>query len=288
MGTSNPFGGQRGGTLTPSWLGGGEEAPAGPDSGQNGGDEAGNDNPPPAPPDRPPPEPIDGNHFQTPRTNFTSYAGSGGSDRRKLGRAVSSYVSSAGGSKAAAQRMGTSRSAGASLANFLSMARTEGVGEALRQLNLESLAGQPIEEIFIGLTDYVCPKNGTIDESIARSAFIETIADLAELGIQDMDALTEAQVQTVMEHYAAHAIEARICNDIGTKINFAPDSVQQAEMAQEVLHDFILRGVSDAYEQAKTEFNDLTSEKTLEFVEHIYEEAFGILQSLADAEAERS
>ena len=286
MGTSSSFGGQRGGSLTPSWLGGDSPAPP-PGPGQDGGNAPGNDNAPPAPPERVAPAPIAGNHFQTPRTNFTSFAGSGGSDRRKLGRAVSRYVSSSGSSRQAAQRMGKARTAGGALANFLSTARSEGVGEALRKLNLGNLAGQSIEDIFLGLTDYVCPKNGTIDEGIARSAFIETIADLAEIGLTDMDALTEAQVQTVMEHYASHAIEARLCNDIGTKIVFAPDTVQDVVQVQEMLHDFILRGVSDAYERVNAEFDGLTPERSLEFVEHVYEEAFSILQSLAEEEAKK-
>ena len=77
--------------------------------------------------------------------------------------------------------MGSSLQTGAGLVRFLNDAAANGVREALRTLNLEGLAGRPIEEIFAGLSDYICPEGGSIDEGIARDAFIETIGDLAAL-----------------------------------------------------------------------------------------------------------
>ena len=38
----------------------------------------------------------------------------------------------------------------------------------------------------------------------------------------DLDALSPDQMQTVFELYATRAIEARLCNDIGTKLVTAP------------------------------------------------------------------
>ena len=126
MGTSTAYGGPGGGTpLVPSWLGGadGGEAPAAP-----AGTGAGPDGQPPAdggappvPPNRLPiPRTADPQRFSGARNCFTRFAGSGGTDRANLGRAVSRYVStSAGGARQAAQRMGASRSAGARLLGFL-------------------------------------------------------------------------------------------------------------------------------------------------------------------------
>lgn len=292
MGTSNSYGGQQGGALIPSWLGGGDadssdDAAGQPSDGNSGDGDGGPPDIPPAPPPRPVPAPISRTQFQMPRTNFTGFAKSGGSDRAKLGRAISGYVSSsAGGSRQAAERMGSSRTASARLAGFLSSARSHGVHEALRALQLEKLAGRPIEEIFLGLADYICPEGGTIDEGIARNAFIEAIVDLAEFGITDLDSLTVDQMQTVLELYATHAIEARLCNDIGTKINIAPANIQAFEHVQAALHDFIFRGVSDALTQARAGLEALTPDRTLQFVGHIYERAFSILQTLGEQEAE--
>lgn len=287
MGTSSAFGGQGGGTpLVPSWLGNEGSPPAAPDRAvpPDSAPPAG----PPEPPARPPiPPTADPIRFSTARNNFSRFARSGGDDRRALGRAVSHYVgSSSGGARTAAARMGSARGAGSRLLGFLSDAATRGATEALRTLNLAALAGRPIEEIFLGLADCVCPDGGTIDEGIAREAFIETIADLAGAGITDLDGLTSDQMQTVFELYATNAIEARLCNDIGAKTVVLPADSRQTARVQAQLNDFIRRGVADALTAASAAAAVLTPDRVLAFVESIYEQAFGILQIMGDAAAE--
>lgn len=296
MGTSSAFGGQGGGTpLVPSWLGDDGAPPAAPDGtppdgAPPDGTPADGAPPaaPPAPPARPPIPPVaDPTRFSAARNNFSRFAGSGGSDHRSLGRAVSHYVgSSSGGARSAAARMGSARGAGSRLLGFLSDAVSRGVTEALRALNLGALAGRPIEEIFLGLADYVCPDGGSIDEGIAREAFIETITDLAGAGITDLDGLTADQMQTVFELYATNAIEARLCNDIGAKTITLPSNSREAARVQAQLNDFIRRGVADALTAARATMAALTPDRVLQFVGRIYEQAFGILQIIGDAEAE--
>jgi hypothetical protein len=172
MGTSSAFGGQGGGTpLVPSWLGDGGAPPAAPDGNPTDGGSpnaltphAPADGPPlpgasPPPPARPPIPAVTGpSRFSAARNNFSRFSGSGGSDRRSLGRAVSHYVGSAsGGARTAAARMGSARGAGSRLLGFLSDAVARGATEALRALNLGALAGRPIEEIFLGLAELCVP-----------------------------------------------------------------------------------------------------------------------------------
>ncbi len=183
--------------------------------------------------------------------------------------------------------MGASRTTSAGLLNFLSSAAANGTREALRTLKLESLAGRPIQEIFLGLADYICPDGGTVDEGIAREAFIETIADLTEAGITDLDALTLDQIQTIFELYATNAIEARLCNDIGANAVTFPDDVHDALRVESQLHDFIYRSVADALTAARDGLQNLTPDRVLGFVTRVYEQAFGILQSLGEAEADK-
>lgn len=292
MGTSNTYPGPGDKTpLVPSWLGSGGPAPPPPTPSP----------PPPVPNNQPvpmptppvlPPIPIAAaaHRFLTARNNFSRYASSDGTNRKSLGRAMSNYVSrAAGGSHTAAQRMGASRTAGANLLNFLSGAAANGPREALRSLNLQSLAGRPIEDVFLGLMDYVCEgqDGGTLDEGIAREAFIETITDLAENGITDLDTLTPEQMQTIFELYAAHAIEARLCNDIGTKAITLPSDPTQAATVQEQLLDFIRGSVADALVTAQINMQTLTPERVLGIVTDVYERAFGVLQSMGEAELDR-
>jgi Glu-tRNA(Gln) amidotransferase subunit E-like FAD-binding protein len=180
--------------------------------------------------------------------------------------------------------MGASRRAGGSLVSFLNNAQTNGAPTALRSLDLDALAGRPVEDIFLGLVDYICPEGGSIDDAIARDAFIETIADLSEAGISDIDSLTAAQVQTVLELYATHAIEARICNDIGAKLVQMPADPTAALRVQQQLNDFIRRGVSDAVTRLGTAPQSLTADQTSRFMTDVYQAAFDALETLGDAE----
>ncbi len=287
MGTSTAYGGPGGGTpLVPSWLG---ESPATGEGWEANGVAPADGVSPPVAPNRPAiPASADPQRFSGARNSFTRFAGSGGTDRASLGRAVSRYVStSSGGARQAAQRMGASRGAGARLLGFLADAQTRGVREALRSLDLESLAGRPIAEIFVGLADYICPGAGTVDEGIAREAYIETIIELTTEGLTDLSTFTPDQMQTVFELYATHAIEARICNDIGTKAVTMPTSAQAAHRVEAQLRDFIRGGVSDALTRARRDSPHLTPERIQSFVDTVYESAFAILQSLGDAEADQ-
>ncbi|MBI5942479.1 MAG: hypothetical protein HY859_18885 [Caulobacterales bacterium] len=286
MGTSNAYGGPGGGTpLIPSWLE--PDTPSAPPA-------APADDAPPPPDGAPPPTmpalpaAAPAGRFTAPRTSFTKFAASGGRDRVNLGRAVSGYVSgSSGGARQAARRMGSSRGATAGLVNFLADAANRGVREALRSLNLDALAGRPIEEVFIGLMEHICPQGGSVDEGIARDAFIETIAELAEHGVTDLDSLTADQVQTVFELYATHAIEARLCNDVGTKAITMPANAAEAQSVQDQLHDFIQRGVADALAGVGEALRDLSPDRTQALVDNVYQSAFEILQTMGEGEAAR-
>lgn len=290
MGTSSAFGGQRGSTpLIPSWLGSEGAPSAAPDGAElPDGESPKNATDGLRPPARPPmPVVADSNRFSAARNNFSRFAGSGGDDRKALGRAVSHYVrSTSGGPRSAAARMGSARGAGGRLLGFLSDVVARGAEESLQTLNLGALAGRPIEQIFLGMVDYVCPDGGTIDEGIAREAFIETITDLAGAGITDLDGLTSDQMQTVFELYATNAIEARLCNDIGTKTVTFPSDTRHAARVQAQLNDFIRRGVADALTRAQAAASALTPDRVFAFVGGIYEQAFAILQLMGDAEAD--
>lgn len=291
MGTSSAFGGAGGGTpLVPSWVDDGGAPPAAPNPAAPAPAAPAPGAAPAAPAVRPAPTAAPGGsrRFSDARRNFSAFTGSSGSDRRSLGRAVGQYVSrSSGGAVNAARRMGSSRASAARLAGFFGDVRRDGLAETLRALDLGALAGQSIERVFAGLADYICPEGGSIDEGIAREAFIETAADLAAAGIHDMDALTPAQMQTVFELYAAHSIEARICNDIGTRMVTLPSNPAAAERVQAQLHEFILRGVSDAIGAIGIDVGALTPDRVNDFVASVYESAFEILEALGQAEAAR-
>jgi hypothetical protein len=306
MGTSNSYRGSGGSKpLIPSWLSDGDGG--GPDGSQPAPapqfsitDGGGSANPlpgvlpstngvgVPAAPTLPPIPPSgDPRRYTSARNNFTRFVSSGGRDRSSLGRALSKYVSSSsGGSRNAARRMAVSRRSTAQLAGVLNSAIFGNGSAALSSIGLEGLAGRPIEEIFLGIMEVVCPDGGSIDDSIAREAFVETIVDLAENGITDFDTLNAAQVQTILELNVAHAIEARLCNDIGSQSIILPQDANAAADIQEQLFEFVERSVSDAF-TANQVGTSMTEEQVTRTIDTVYEQAYSILQSMAEAEVDR-
>lgn len=292
MGTSNSFGGAGPRSpLIPTWLGGGGAAPAGtpPGAAPPAGTPPGAPPPPvpPAPAARPPvaKPPVD-NRFSGARSSFTRFARSGGTDRPSLGRALSGYVSRAsGGSATAAQRMGASRSSGANLLGFLSDVNARGAAQALGALNLQGLAGLPIQDVFLGIVDYVCPDGGSLDQAIAREAFIEMIVELATLGVPNLDAMTADQMKTVFEMFATNTIEARLYNDIGLNLIQIPQNVAAANIIQDQIHAFIQRGVADAVAGISLGNQAFTPAQSLGVVNSVYQSAFDLLKALGDEEA---
>jgi len=231
MGTSGSSRGSGSNTsLVPTWL---DDPPAGPlpgggdaDQDDNGDGGNGGADPPnvaTAPAIRPPPEAA---RFQSARRNFSSFAGSGGADRSALRRAVRDYVrSGTRGSGAAARRMGASRAAGSNVLGVFRSIQRDGVDATLRRLNLGNLVGRGPEDVFLGLTNVVCADGGSIDEGIARDAWLETVAELDALGVLDVGALTAQQMQEFFLAFITHSIETRLFQEIGaTRRPLAPIS----------------------------------------------------------------
>lgn len=180
--------------------------------------------------------------------------------------------------------MGSSRIAGRQLLSFLSQVADRGIQETLRSLNLDSLSGKPIVEVFLGISDFVCPEGGNVDANIAREAYFETVAELATNGVTDFEAITAEQIKIVFEIFASHAIEARILNDIGNKvISIAPTAADSINV-QELLNEFIRNSVADAIATTEGSIQSERAGRALDFVDAVYEKAFALLQILGNQE----
>ncbi|WP_291985004.1 Qat anti-phage system associated protein QatB [Luteitalea sp.] len=288
MGTSGSSGGPGGRTpLVPSWLDDGPSgllpgAPGGapPDGGEQGD---GPQQPParlPPIPNAPPPA-----RFQSARRNFSGFAGSGGTDGRALRRAVGHYVrSGTGGTRNATRRMAVStRAASGALGVFRGIQR-DGVEATLRRLNLRDLVGRPVADIFLGLTDIVCPDGGSIDEGVARDAWIETVASLDELGVEQMTDLTPDQIQEVFLAFVAHSIEGRLFQDIGVNgIAIAAD-LAAIQAFETQLRSYIRRSVRDSFSGDLTNLPNFTDRQIRDVVDSTYQEAWQLLLTIGDAQ----
>lgn len=290
MGTSGSSGGPGSGTpLVPSWLDEPmtEPLPANvPQDGQDGADDSdGGDagqQPQVAPPIAPPDILA---RFQGARRNFSSFAGSGGNDSGALRRAVRDYVrSGTGGSANAVRRMGASRAAAGNVLGVFRGFQRDGVNQTLQYLNLANLVGQSPTDVFLGLTEVVCPDGGSIDEGIARDAWLETITELDQLGIDDMASLTIDQMQEFFLAFVANAVESRLFQDIGAKGLSIASDLSSIESFERQFKDYVRRAVRDAFSGELGDLQSLSDQRIRGIVDQTYKESWELLELWGDAE----
>lgn len=266
MGTSKGYGGPKNG-LVPSWADGdgtnppGAPPPASPNGAPPGSNPAG-----PTPPGNPNSNPADGSPAvatpSTPsapnpatvstggggslsgaRAKFTGFGRTASSSR--LGGAVHGYVSSVGGAKTAALRMGATRRAGGALMALAGDASATGLDASLRNRNLGHLVGKPAQEVFLGLVDFMCGPGGPIDEGISRQAMLEAIKGQLDEGITDFNDITPDVIKELFLDFVICSIEGKLISDIGAQALKMPDTVDETIDVENQVKAFISGATRD-------------------------------------------
>lgn len=178
--------------------------------------------------------------------------------------------------------MPSSRAAASGLAGLARNFAAQGSAEALRPFNLQALSGAPAVDVFVALTDVLCPPGGTIDEAIARDAMLETIAAMAAEGVGAFDDLTPSDLEELFIGVVGRSIEGKILNEVDTNSIRLPSDVAAVERAQRMLHDFVDGCVRDRFAASETSLSSLTDHEIDGFVSELYTAAFDLLQTIGE------
>lgn len=288
MGTSGTFGGSKSG-LVPSWVDEPASSPVSPPDGaengaENGGADGNDDSGAPAPDAPKPYPPIPAvparSGLGAARGNMTR--GARTADAGAVRRGAGQYVGASGGGRAAASRMPNSRAVASGIAGIVRSVSNQGPAEALRRFNLDDMAGAPAEDVFLALTDMLCPAGGTIDEAIARDAMLETVADLAAAGVGNFDDLSTDDLCEFFIGVVSRSIEGKILNEVGTNTVSVPVDIAGVERAQNMLHDFIAGCVRDEFEARETDLGDLDGDDIDSFVDDLYAAALDLVKAMGE------
>ena len=224
----------------------------------------------------PPPIPQ---RFRASRRNFSEFAKSGGSNRTALRRAVRNYVrTGTRGSQRASRRMGASRTTAGRLLRVFREFQRHGVDATLRRLDLTNLVGHPVVDVFLGITDVICQDGGSIDEGVARDAWLETIVDLIQLGDETLDRLSIGQVQEVFLTFVAYAIKTRLFQEIGINGIRIAENLSAVETFDVQFRDYLRRGVRDAFGHDLSHLADLSDQEIRTIVDETYQNAWELLE----------
>lgn len=285
MGTSNSYGGPKG-ALEPDWLDDDENAAASNGGGEDGakpddtdGTEGANDGkyvPPAAVPPVLPP-------LGGPRGSFTRFTNSGATGA--LSKAISGYTASAGGARGAVRRMPNSVRTASGVASFASAFTREGPSEALRRFDLQDLAGRPALEVFEALVDELCPEGGTLDEAVARDAFIEAIATFAEQDLGNFDQLTVDQLDEFLAEVITGCIIGKVINDIGGNSLHGSVDDNRYRDAEATLREYASGAVRDELTRSFEANRSMTSTQMHALIAEIFEDSLAVLQATLEADA---
>jgi hypothetical protein len=158
----------------------------------------------------------------------------------------------------------------------------DGASQTLMSLNLGDLVGRPLEDVFIGLTDVICGDGGSIDEGIAREAWLETIAELYGLDVTDPSALSPDQMRDIFLAFIAHSVVGRLLQDIGANgFKFAADLAGIAAFDAQ-LKNYIRRSVRDSFSGDLSTPTALSDRQIRTIVDQTYQEAWDLLVAQGD------
>lgn len=240
---------------------------------------------PPAP-NLPPaaPEPAQGpsDRWRGARAQYTKYAKSGGTNSGALLSALAGYIGrSLGGAGAAARRMSSSQAAARELGGVVGDFATRGVEPTLQGLGLGDLVGRPLAEVLLTVLERVCPPGATVDEAIAREAYLQAVIECTPAeGAQDSQ-FNEEFALRILESFATNSICLRIINDVGTKGLDVSPSVITALNVEEQLREFVQGAVHDAIAQVRGNEGTLDRVEASRVADELYPVAWEVLLSLA-------
>jgi hypothetical protein len=160
----------------------------------------------------------------------------------------------------------------------------DGVDATLRRLNLSDLIGHSPEDLFLGLTDVICRDGGSIDEGMARDAWLETVAELDGLGVAGTAGLDTAQMREIFLAFMARTIESRLFQEIGVNgLKIAPD-LAAIEAFESQLRSYIRRAVRDSFSGDLTRLSTLSDQQISVIIDQTYRDAWDLLLTWGDAE----
>jgi len=179
--------------------------------------------------------------------------------------------------------MGASRDAARGVLGLFREFQRDGVPATLRRLNLGDLVGRPLEDVFSGLTAVVCKDGGSIDEGIALDAWVETVAELEGLGVDDPTRLTPDQMRDIFLAFIARTIEGRLLQDIGANGLKVAADLAAIEAFERQLRGYIRRSVRDSFSSDISMLASLTDRQIHEVVDGTYQDAWDLLVNWGDA-----
>lgn len=217
--------------------------------------------------------------FRGARTDLGQFATSGSA--RSLRSGLREYVRRGlGGSGRASHRLaGTARKAGA-LYGVLHALSTGTAPPADLGIQPAGLAGRPAREAVDRIAEALSPSDGTQDAEASRQSISLALRELlTREPTVDLTALTEPQIELVVELYIGQDICRRIELDVGkTILDRAPDA-STAMRRLDQMYRYVQQSVAAAFRQRRQQSQALGRQVAVRLASRVIRDTFEVFES---------
>jgi hypothetical protein len=290
MGTSNSYGGPKGGSpLLPPWADEGElEIITGLEDEDAEKPEVSDTTNPPIDQQQEVPltistlPVINGSQKGIARAEITRYTRIGGIPRIKS--ALSAHIQSKGGSRGATISAVSGKRHAKKIAKFFSNIANNGVESALGEIGISQFEGKSAVAVILQIADALSPQGSSLEESITRHAVVDTLTDIytefgidAE-GIQKLNSLTEENIIEIMHFYISNYIFGRFLLEVQRSIERSEITPSQAIDIESQIKQYIYSNVELKFKKIKLLKTRWDSREGIQIVNSIFLQAYKILE----------
>ncbi len=206
-----------------------------------------------------------------------------GSGSGSIGSVARSYVAASGGARGAALGARAGRASTSRLGSFLADGLRNGFAAAAEHLGLTDLVGRPARFLLARLVDVLAPVGALREEGIARTAMIQTLAELFETqavesdGLGALDALNSAGAERAIRLYIVNYVNARFQHELGNCIERGATSEQAANRLMSQIKGYIAARVRMDLGRRSVVNIDWRGVPGRQIVDRIFQDAYSLI-----------
>jgi hypothetical protein len=230
------------------------------------------------------PKQLNSGDWQAPRRNLTRYINN--PTRSNLKNAVKSYIRASGGSRSISRSAISGKGTAVKLGGFLSNISTIGTQTTLKQLNLGELEGISAELAINRIVAALSPPGGTIEESVAQAALLNTMEklyidlEMQKNGINALDKITIEYSIVLLDYYVCSYVYNRWLHELWSKAEGKDISPTKIIQYEKEIENFIRESVK--YELGKIDLSNkkIFNKKIENIIEELFQTCYNTLEVL--------
>lgn len=193
------------------------------------------------------------------------------------------YVGNVGGVKNAVRSSRSGVSSGSTYAGFLSSISLKGFTETLRIYGLSDCIGKSADEVFVKISDKICPTGDTNEEAISRKAILDSLSSLYEKFVDNgnvtLDNLSEADLIASITEFTGFYIYHKWLYELGLAIENKNITEAEALGLEEEMKEFIFGEIRIELQGRDVMNLDFASGEGKELIKNIFEQSYSTLIS---------